>query len=1050
MDNKQEINRLADKHSIINWFIHNHVAANLLMASILLVGLYMVGFFGLFGQHAKLRLEVFPSQEWPVIVISANINSSTPEDVEDGVTTKIEQVLQGVEGIEKTTSESGSNHSQVVVYVKTDYVIDKLYDDIKTRVDSIENLPVEKIIVIRPLWQPEILSVILHGNAEKKVLKSEANRLKNILLRNPYIEKIDVKGSQPFEISIEVSESTLKQYKLTLNQIASAIDDASLNLSSGKIETEKGRLSLHIKSQAHNQTDYENLIIRSASDGSLLRLGDIAKVSDGFVETKHYAGFDDQPSITLTLKTGKNANVIEADKASSNIINAFKKTLPENIKVTIWDNSTHHVKDRINLLIKNGATAVLLVFLLLTLFLNIRLAFWVALGIPISLCGALILMGIFDISISLISLFGFILVLGIVVDDAIIIGESIYLWKSRTNNDPKATLIGASRVSVVATFGVLTTIAAFLPLTQIDGILGDILGEIAFVIIFCLLFSLVESKLILPSHLHSIRVATRENKSKNSWGKLQNFLAHGLESFVEKVHLPLLTRALRHPYFTLVIFLSIFILAIGTIIGKILPISMIPRVEGQNIILTVEMDNSVGFDETMRLAKKATKDLQTTDQQLMQKHGTYIPNIKNIMFHINNTTFSVVGSLASSETRKTPGPIIANRWREIVGEIPQSKSINFGYRTKFSGNDIELQVFGEDRQKQSEAGKVIADAIKQIEGVKDINSNQEETNNVLIDLKPEAGIYGISKTKLAQTIRMAFYGIEAERFQRKDEEVPVVVKYPENERKSLTDLYQLNVRTGNGKAIPITEVANLSYTQSLKNIKHINGQRSLIISANLDKNKISYEKATAIIMNKIAPKIQQQYDVTIALGGESYDGGAVKSMKLGFLISLGLIYILLAIPLKSYFHPLIIMSVIPFGITGAIIGHLLLGMDLSILSFCGIIALSGVVVNDSLLLLSTIHKNQEEGLGFYESVLAAGVRRFRPIILTSITTFVGLLPMLFETSFQAQFLIPMAVSLGFGILFATAITLILVPVIYVIFNNIFQCFFRKVPSDTIS
>ncbi len=1045
---------LPQKHPIINWFIHNHVAANLLMWGILLSGLYMVGFFGLFGQTAKLRLESFPAIEEPTLIVSANLNGASPEDVEKGVTDKLEEALQGIQGIDKISSQSTADSAKIRITASSGYDMDKLYDDVTTQVDSVSGLPaeVEKVMVKKSAWQLAILWVTLHGTASEKTLKDQAQRLKSRLLESPYIEKIDIDGMRDAEIRIEIKEETLKEYGLTLKQIARAINANSLDLSSGILETEQGNLQLRINAQAQSQGDYENLIIRAGSDGSLVRLGDIAKVTDGFVEQAIYVGFNGQPSLTLRLKSGKNANVVEADKAATDIVNAFAKTLPNNIHATLWNNRVSFVKDRIDLFVRNSATGVVLVFLLLTVFLNVRLAFWVALGIPVSLSGALVMMSIGDISINLITLFGFILVLGIVVDDAIVIGESIYAWKKRSNNAEYATLMGVSRVSVAATFGVLTTVAAFLPLTRIDGNMGTILGQIGSVVIFCLLFSLVESKLILPAHLYHTRVASRGDAGQGRWQKVQTAVSHGLEVLVEKLYLPVLVVAVRQRYFTLLLFVAGWIVTAGLILGGIVPVSMMPRVESQNISLTVTMDNSTAVTRTMALAKQAAQALRQADQQLMQEQHSQTPNVTHISaFNVNNTTFRVQAGLAGAQTRNLSAPAITNRWRQVMGNIDGAKSVNYSARQRWSNADIEVQLLTTDRQAQQAAATALTQALKGIEGVKEVNNSQDETaNEIRIALKPEAQIYGISKAQLADTVRGAFYGQQAERLQRGNEEVRVMVRYPKSERQSLSDLYQLFVHTDTGLAIPLSAVATLSYARAPKHIEHLDGQRVVTVSANINKDKTSSETVLAILNHRVLPALQQQYGVQIRFGGEAEeDEKSTHSMKLGFIVSLVMIFVLLAIPLKSYVRPIIIMMAIPFGMIGAVLGHWFLGMTMSTLSAFGIIALSGVVVNDSLLLLTTIQQHRDEGMSLHEAIQLTGLRRFRPVILTSITTFVGLMPMLFETSFQAQFLIPMAVSLGFGILFATAITLLLIPIVYAIFEDIKHVFFVEVDVDAI-
>ncbi|MPV85472.1 efflux RND transporter permease subunit [Ostreibacterium oceani] len=1035
------------QHPIIAWFISNPVSANLLMLGILLTGLSMVGFFGLFGMTTQLRLEAFPSLPPTTVTITASINGSTPEDVEAGITNKIEEAIDTVQGVEKTTSVSTSSSAIITVTAELNYDIDELYESLKSRVDAINGLPaeVENVIVAKEDFQNRIVWVSLYGDASERVLKREAERLKDRLLENPYVKGISLRGSRDDEIAIEVSETTLKEYQLTLAEIASAIANNSFDLATGQIDSSQGSVTLRIQNQAYQADDFANIIVRSSPEGGMTYLRDIAHINDGFVEQDTLSLFNGQPSISLRVFNDRDGNVIEADKAVKAITADFESTLPPNVKMGLWNNRVEYVRDRIDLFVRNTLTGVLLVFLLLTLFLNLRLAFWVAVGIPVSFCGALILMQLFDISISLLSLFGFILVLGIVVDDAIIIGESIYTQKKRENNTPFATINGVSRVSTAATFGVLTTVAAFLPLTTIDGRMGNLLGQIAFVVVFCLLFSLVESKLILPAHLHPIRVPTKPDNNRPIWERIQQRTAHGFEQFIEKLYLPLLTHALTHRYFCLLFFIALLILSIGLVKGGVIRQSFFPNVESQTISLTVEMDSNTNVDYTFAAMHKASEDLRTADQQLVDRLGLSAPNVTRISaYNQGDTTFSIFAGLAGNETRTIDAQTIANEWRQVVGAIEGAKSINFSARQRFGSADIEINLIGEDDTALRTASEALSDKLATFVGVGDIRSDFDTGDKeIKIDLKPEAEIYGISRAQVATAVRDAFFGREAQRVQRGKEETRVVVRYPREARRSLSDLYHLNIRTTDGRQIPIERVASLSFSSSPSNIEHINGQRKVSIYGNVDKSIANTDEILSSLTLGFLPDLVDRYGLTYQMGGEGEENAkSQQSMLVGLIVSLVSIYVLLAIPLKSYSKPFIIMSVIPFGIIGAILGHLILDMNLSMLSGFGIIALSGVVVNDSLLFISTIQLYRSEGASLYEAIRMTGVRRFRPIILTSVTTCAGLLPMLLETSFQAQFLIPMAVSLSFGIIFATTITLILVPTLYFILNDVRHLFFE--------
>lgn len=1051
LNNPAFYKRLTSKHPLIHWFINNTVSANLLMIGILLSGLYMVGFFGLFGQTAKIPLEAFPLTESNTITVKASLNGASPEDVESGVTHKIEEALKSLPGIAKTTSISTANTASIRVEAVTNYDLDYLLDEVNSTIDNLKGLPteVEKVRVSKNQRQHDILWVTLYGDVSELLLKNTANRLKTQLLSNPYVETVIIDGEKAAEIAIEIPESRLNEYALTLAQIATAINNTSLDLALGNLETTQGKIALRLKNQSNNIDDYSNITIRTFADGSTVKLGDIATLTDGLVEQSIMNEFNGKPSLTLRLKSGENANVIEADQAVTQAVLQFTRTLPPALQTTIWNNRVDDVRDRIDLFTRNVATGIFLVFLLLTLFLNLKLAFWVALGIPVSFAGALLAMGLSGITINLITLFGFIIVLGIVVDDAIIIGESIYSSKKHAHNAPEATLYGAARVSTAATFGVLTTVAAFIPLTQVDGRLGEILGQIGWVVIFCLLFSLLESKLILPAHLRSTRVSLKGQHSKNPWIKVQTAVAHGLESLIEKTYLPVLSLALKHRYFTLLVFVSGFILSIGAVLGGILKVSRFPHIESQSIALTVQMDNTVDVATTQALARQAAKALRKTDQQLMQQEETLVPNITHIAsFNTDDTTFMVRAGLAGAETRTLQAQAIVNRWRENVGPIIGAKSVNYASRRRFTNADIEVHILTDNDATQLVVQEKVIEHLAGFNGINEITSSEEDiSQEIHIHLKPEAKSYGITHAQLARSIRAAFYGIEAERIQRGTDEIRVMIRYPKNERQSLANLARLHLITDNGLSLPIETVADLSFGYSPKSIRHLDGKRIVTISANVDRRLTRSDSVIESLKKEgFLTQLEQQYQVDIRLGGEAEEGEKTDaSMTLGFIISLVMIYILLAIPLKSYSKPLIIMSVIPFGIIGAIIGHLLLGMDISMIGIFGIIALSGVVVNDSLLLLSTISQQRNTGLSLYDAVRLTGVKRFRPVILTSLTTFAGLMPMLFETSFQAQFLIPMAVSLGFGILFATCITLILIPVLYFISEDISGLFFIKTP-----
>jgi len=1040
-----------EQHPIINWFIHNPVTANLLMVGILFTGLYMIGFFGLFGMTSKLNLEAFSSLPTTTLTVVVSLNGSNPEDVEQGVTNKIEEALQGVSGIDKVTSVSMGDQARVYVKAVLGYDIDKLYGDVKQRVDGIGGLPkqVERVFVDKEERKFALFSASIYGDVGEDLLLQEARRLKRILLGDPHIGDIDLWGEKERQVSVNVSQHRLNEYRLTLDDVANAIKRASLNLSVGSIDAATGRLALRIKNQAHTQSDFDALTIRANADGSRLRLKDIAKVSVGFSETETFALYDGKPSVTLDLSSGLNANVIEADKSAQAVIRDFAKTLPEGLKVTVWNNNVVYVRDRIRLFTSNVLQGACWVFLLLTLFLNLRLAFWVAMGIPISLAGALVMMKVFAISINMFTLFGFILVLGIIVDDAIVIGESVYTFKKRLNNATDATIKGVSRVSTAATFGVLTTVAAFLPLTHISGDLGYVLAQTAIVIIFALLFSLVDSKLILPSHLYRVRVVTVEHKPRNPWGKLQSFIAHGIERMIERLYLPVLTWSIRHQFFVLLLFILMLVMAAALVISGVVKQSFFPNVESNHIQLRVDMNNNVSAAETAAIAKKATQALHQADKALMQEKGQTQSNLTSVFAASRSErSFSVYVGLAPSAIRKVSAQTIASRWNKLLGKIKEAESVTFDAAERFASHDVEINISADNAAANEAVSSRIAAALQSLSGVKQVASSQGIRQEVHIHLKPSAMIYGVTQTQLANTIRAAFYGVEAQRFQQGSDEIKVMVSYPEVERASLADLEHLPVRLNDGSAIAMGELATLSFVEVPKRIKHINSQVIRTVYADVDKTVTTSQKVVQALNKELIPELIAQYPVKISLSGESEAREASNdSLKIAMLVAVVAIYVLLAISLSSHFLPFVIMSAIPFGLVGAVLGHLILGKAVSMISLFGMVSLSGVVVNDSLLLVSTIKQYRREGMPLFDTIRLTGLRRFRPVILTSITTFAGLMPMLWETSLQARFIVPMAISLGFGILFATLITLILVPVLYLLGLRMHGLLFKAVETE---
>ncbi len=1019
---------------VIAWFTKNPVAANLLMGFILVAGVVT----GL-----NIRTEAFPAFPPNSVNINVTFIGGTPEEVEEGVTIKIEEALDGVEGIKEINSTVSGSGTSVTVTATEDYDLQALKDDIKLKVDAITNLPdqAEKPIIKEQVFERRVLSLELYGQTDHKSLKLTAERVRDELMKTEGINKIDISGAKDYEINIEVSEIQLRAYDLTLQDVANAIQRNSINISGGSIITDNRTINIKTDEQAYFGQDFADLVIRQNSNGKVLMLKDFAVINDGFSERKTFSRYNGQPSIQLQIKLLSNDSITRAAAAVKAQLGAIENSswFPQNINTAIWNDESQVIKDRLSLMLGNAFTGILLVLIMLTLFLHIKVAFWVALGIPIAFAGALFLLGpsVADYSLNVLTTFGFIVVLGIVVDDAIVIGENIYTAKQKAGlDDPDpvtTTIIATQNVALPATYGVLTTVAAFLPLTLISSQFGEILGSIAAVVIFCLLFSLVESKWILPAHLAHIKIAANNKSTENFWQRFQRRIDQGLHNIIRNKYRPLLQRAVTNKVTTLSVFMALFILTVGLIPAGLVRTSFFPDVEQETSVADLEMQSGMGAALTDAATLKIEKSAQWVNDHAEELFGTEEPPIESIYaFNTSDQKSKTYIQLKVDPERSYSSQDVVNAWRENIGNIAGLKSLEIYALGPGSGVDIQIELSSKNYQSLAAAAKELRTKIADYEGVYDLKTNYDEgTPEFVFSLNQLGKSMGLNQASVSRQIRYALFGFEAQRIQRGKDEIRVKVRYPENERNDLTDLQQIRIRTTDGATIPLFEIGQFEPQLALTEIDRINKNRVVFVSGRVDRQITTSTEILTDLRNTYLSDFNLIYpEINIDFGGQSREqSSATASLIQGFGLSLILIYALLAIPLKSYLQPLVIMSIIPFGIIGAIIGHLLLNIPLGLLSFFGILALSGVVVNDSLVLVNRYNDFRKQGLDYYQAISKASQSRFRAIILTSLTTFMGLSPLVFESSFQAQFLVPMAVSLAFGILFATLITLIIVPTV---------------------
>ncbi len=1021
------------ERGLIAWWANNTVAANLLMLLIIITGIFMV---------FQVRKQMFPEIELNNISIQVPFPGAAPQEVEQGVLILIEDALEDVNGVERIVSTASEGGGSVSVEVESGYDTQVVMDEVKMLIDAIPNFPQQiespNIYRIRP--QRQVLWISVYGDMTERNQKELAKSIRDDLKSIGGVTKVEVVGARDYEISVEISEQDLQRYNLTFQQVVNAVRGTSIDVAGGSIRTPNGDILLRANNQAYFGDEYERIVLINRPDGTRLTLGDIATVKDEFIERRRFTRFDDKPATFVRVDSVGDQNDLAVAEVVKNYIDRRSKELPPEVKVAYWGDSSYYLQGRLDLMTDNMVTGGLLVFLMLSLFLQLRLAFWVMMGIPICFLGTIALMPLpmFDISINMISLFGFILVLGIVVDDAIVIGESAYSEIEKHGKSTDNVVRGAKKVAIPATFGVLTTMVAFIPMLMVDGGMGAIWESIAWVVILCLAFSLVESKLILPAHIAAMKFSKSNTTKQNAFQRTRNKISSSLQVFVTRYYRPFLKKCLHYRYTTFATFIAMFIVMIGLISGGVVRWVFFPNIPSDFIQTSLEMQPGSSEEATIRALEELTASLMQVDEEVKQEQGEGV--VRHTNTWLNGTTNGMVMSeLAKGEDRNIDGFAIINRWREATPEIAGVKSINFqGSIGGGGGSDVEFQLAGDDLDQLAAAAKEIKEVLGEFDGVFDIEDTFGDGNEeIILELKPLATAMGITLSELANQVRYAFYGAEAQRIQRGDEEVRVMVRYPLEERQSVGNLEDMKLRTANGDLIPFTELAEIRFAEGYNTIRRINRERSVNVRARVDKDRVEpFEVVRQVRQDHIQAILDKYPSVSFKLEGASQDEAeATSSLAIGFVLALFAIYALMAIPLKSYSQPLIIMSVIPFGMIGAVIGHWMIGMPISILSLFGIIALAGVVVNDSLVMVDYVNQARKSGVKLRTAVQDAGSARFRAIILTSLTTFFGLLPIVLEKSLQAKMVIPMAISLAFGILFATVITLLLIPCLYLILED---------------
>jgi multidrug efflux pump subunit AcrB len=932
----------------------------------------------------------------------------------------------------------------VTVELTNDTDLEQALNDIKIKVDSIATFPAEteKPVISKFEFSADVMWLSIFGDMDRRTRQTIAQQVRDEIMTLPDVNKAEVLGNRPYEITVEVTDAELRQYGLTMSDIARAIRQYSVDLPGGSIKTEGGDIRLRTKGQAYTGLEFAEIVLRTNPDGTRLLLSDVARINDGFVESDGYARFNGKPASVIRVKSVGEQNDLEIAKAVRQYVNNKNKTLPAGAQIEIWGDGSYYLQQRLDMMFNNMWMGIVLVFVLLTLFLRPKVALWVLVGIPISFFGAFLLMdklGPVATNINFLSLFGLILVLGIVVDDAIIIGESVYTEIKKNGHSVDNVIVGAQRVAVPATFGVLTTVAAFAPMLTLDTVVAPFFESIAVVVILCLLFSLVESKWILPAHLAHMKYTPYDESKASGFGKVQHAIRQAMEDFASNKYYPVLKKAVNHRYITMLLFLSMLTVSCSVVQSGWVKQEIFPNIPNDIIQASFSLNEGSPISARDQLIERMERAAREVDEKLTQQNDGK-PILQHLLAWTNGDTGGgMLVELTKGETRNVDSWQFERAWREAVGEVAGAKELRFMASAGIGGDaSLSFRLVGPDYPTLEKAAKELQEKLAEYDGVYDIrNSDSAGSKELVLSLKPGAEALGISLYDLGLQVRQAFYGEEAQRIQRGKDEIRVMVRYPRDKRESLTSLEDMRVRTPGGAWVPFTAVAHYQLVEGYSAIQREDRKRAITVKADINPDKIESQKVITEIYTQFMPKLMAKYPgVKSELSGQSKENQEfMLELGLSFLFALGAIYVLLAIPLKSYVQPIMVMIVIPFGFVGALIGHVIFGQSISMMSYFGLVALSGVVVNDSLLMVEFVNRARAEGLRLHDAILQAGVQRFRAIMLTSLTTFFGLFPIMFETSLQAQVIIPMAISLAFGILFATFITLFMIPAMYQILED---------------
>ena len=1025
----------AEGRGLIAWMTGNRITPNLLML-ILLVGGFLMAL--------RIKQEIFPEFDLNMVTIQVAYPGSSPEEVEQGIILVIEEAIRGLDGIKEITAMAGESMGMVRAELEEGADDQRIYQDIKQQVDRIVTFPLdaEEPEVSQLIMRREVLRIQLYGDTSEWVLRELAEQVRDRLLQDPKITQVDLRGARRYEVAVEIDQHVLRTYGLTLDQIARRIRQTSIEIPGGNLETQGGDILLRVSERRNWAKEFATIPLITTAEGSVLYLGDVAKIKDTFEERDRYATYNGKRAVGIEIyRVGEQTPIGVADAVRAAMVE-IERDLPPGIEWVVNRDRSEIYRQRLELLLKNAFLGLTLVIILLGLFLEFRLAFWVTMGIPISFLGCFLFLPMLDVTINMISMFAFIVALGIVVDDAIVVGENIYEYRQQGMNFLQAAISGAKDVLLPVTFSILTNIVAFLPLCFIPGVMGKIWRVIPFVVITVFSISWIEALLILPCHLaHGKKRTTRVGLL----GRLQHLLSTALDWIIKKAYMPFLDMCIRFRLVTVAISIAVLIVISGYVFSGRIGIILMPRVESDVSVVTAMLP----YGSPVSKAEQVSRQLVAAAEQTAKTNGDE-ELVKGIFALIDENEVEVTVYMTDPDIRPISTTQLTQAWRQNVGSIPGLESLRFEADRGGPGRGaaLTIELSHRDIDVLDRASEALAVMLADFPNVKDIDDGYTPGKRQLdYSLTDEGHSLGLTQQTLARQLRNAFYGAEAVRQQRGRNEVRAKVRLPREQRVRQYDLEELLIRTPQGTDVPLAQIARVKPGRAYTTINRRNGRRTVTVTANVEPmSETSQVKTT--LESEVLPQLMKRFSgLSYRWEGRQQDMmESTSSLSSGLFLALFAIYALLAVPFRSYYQPIIVMIAIPFGIVGAVLGHILMGYALSLMSMMGIVALCGVVVNDSLILIDYANRQLRKGVSPFNAIHQAGGRRFRPILMTTLTTFGGLSPMIFETSRQARFMIPMAISLGFGILFATSIALIIVPCLYLMADDVSRLA-RWLPSD---